>query len=158
MGSPDGAAGAASGVLNTIRQIGTVFGSAAIGAIVQNRLAASIHDEASTRAGELPDDVRGSFLTALHDAAAGGREVGAGRNGTSVHAPTGTPPDLADRFAHAATSAFDHGVVHAMRLTLVLPIAVIAIGAAACLLVRRPGAGGTIAGEAPRPVELGTSA
>ncbi|MFJ1792981.1 MFS transporter [Kitasatospora griseola] len=35
-------AGAASGVMNTIRQIGTVIGSAAVGAVLQNRLAASL--------------------------------------------------------------------------------------------------------------------
>ncbi|WP_201788883.1 DHA2 family efflux MFS transporter permease subunit [Amycolatopsis orientalis] len=63
--------GAASGVLNTIRQVGTVLGSAAVGALLQNRLA-----------------------------------------------------------HHAAFT-------DALRPTLALPIAVVALGAAACLLVRR---------------------
>lgn len=41
-------AGAASGVLNTIRQTGTILGSAAVGALLQNRLAASLDPEQAT--------------------------------------------------------------------------------------------------------------
>ncbi|WP_331768954.1 DHA2 family efflux MFS transporter permease subunit (plasmid) [Embleya sp. NBC_00888] len=151
-------AGAASGVLNTIRQIGTVIGSAAVGAILQNRLASSIQDEAARRAAGLPDGLRDPFLTALRNAADSGQEAGAGQNSTAVHAPTGTPEDLARQFAHAATSAVDHGVVHAVPPTLALPVAVIAIGAASCRLVRRPRADRGIPNEAPQPAEFGTSA
>ena len=42
----DDLAGAASGVNNTIRQVGSVVGSAAVGALLQNRLASHIQDEA----------------------------------------------------------------------------------------------------------------
>ncbi len=42
-------AGAASGVFNTTRQIGATPGASAIGALMQNRLSASLHRQAPTR-------------------------------------------------------------------------------------------------------------
>ncbi|MFD0687593.1 DHA2 family efflux MFS transporter permease subunit [Actinomadura fibrosa] len=116
-------AGAASGVLNTIRQIGTITGSAAVGAVLQNRLAVSLHAEAVKRADALPAGARGSFVAGFDR---GGLDVGAGRGGAA-----------SDLVRRTAASVFEHGFVHAMRPTLVLPIVVIAAGAVACLLVRR---------------------
>ncbi|TDD96703.1 MFS transporter [Actinomadura rubrisoli] len=127
-------AGAASGVLNTIRQIGTVVGSAAVGAVLQNRLAASLHEEAAKRAAGLPPGVRGQFMARFDN---GGSEVGAGQTGGAFKPQPGIPANLAHHIQQVAASAFEHGFVHAMRPTLALPIAVIAIGAAACALVRR---------------------
>lgn len=86
-------------MLNTIRQVGTVIGSAAVGAVLQNRLAAALRDEGVT---------------------------------------------------------YEQGVVHAMRPTLALPVIVIAVGAAACFLVRRRQGGSP--STAPEPAELGASA
>ena len=40
-------AGAASGVLNTVRQVGSVIGTAAVGALLQNRLVASLTSQAT---------------------------------------------------------------------------------------------------------------
>ena len=47
-------AGAASGVLNTVRQVGLVIGTAAVGALLQNRLVSSMTSQAATRAAALP--------------------------------------------------------------------------------------------------------
>ncbi|MFG2695830.1 DHA2 family efflux MFS transporter permease subunit [Kitasatospora sp. NPDC048407] len=141
-------AGAASGVLNTIRQIGTVLGSAAVGAVLQNRLAIALHDEAVRRAPDLPAEVREPFLAAFRNAAGAGQETGLG---ITPALPPGTPADLARQVDRAATAAFDHGIVHAMGPTLALPITVVALGAVACLLVRRHRSATTVVAAAARP-------
>ncbi|WP_158887907.1 MFS transporter [Amycolatopsis anabasis] len=130
-------AGAASGVLNTIRQIGTIIGSAAVGALLQNRLANSLQDEAAKRAADLPANVRDQFVASFNNTAKGGLEVGAGQTGAGPKPPPGTPTDLAHHIQQTAASVFEHGFVSAMRPTLALPIAVIAVGAVSCFLVRR---------------------
>ncbi|WP_433425658.1 DHA2 family efflux MFS transporter permease subunit [Microtetraspora malaysiensis] len=130
-------AGAASGVLNTIRQIGTICGSAAVGAVLQNRLAASLHTEAAKQAADLPASVRDQFVAGFTEAGKGGLEVGAGQTGAALTLPPGTPASLAQHIHQTAESVFGHGFVHAMRPTLALPIAVIAVGAVSCALVRR---------------------
>lgn len=147
-------AGAASGVLNTVRQVGTVLGSAAVGAVLQNRLAVSLHEEAVRRAAALPAGVRGPFVAGVDGAAAsGGLETG---GHAAVKPPPGTSPSVADHFRQAASAAFEHGFVHAMRPTLALPIAVIAVGAVSCALVRRRPRGGPP--TVPDSAEVGASA
>ena len=47
-------AGAASGVLNTVRQVGLVIGTAAVGALLQNRLVSSMTSQATARSAALP--------------------------------------------------------------------------------------------------------
>ncbi|GLY77490.1 DHA2 family efflux MFS transporter permease subunit [Actinoallomurus iriomotensis] len=136
-------AGAASGVLNTIRQIGTISGSAAVGAVLQNRLAASLHAEAAKRGAVLPAGVRGRFVAGFDDAGKAGLEVGAGQTGVALKPAPGTPASLARHIHQLAASVFEHGFVHAMRPTLALPIAVISVGVVSCLLVRRRAADST---------------
>ncbi|WP_329520673.1 MFS transporter [Spirillospora sp. NBC_01491] len=149
-------AGAASGVLNTIRQIGTVIGSAAVGAVLQNRLASSLQNEAADRAAGLPAGVRGQFVTGFDNAAKGGLEVGAGQTGATLRPPPGTPASLAHHIQQAAASVFEHGFVHTMRPTLALPIAAITVGAVSCLLVRCRQDDSPR--KAPAAAEAGTSA
>ncbi|WP_344958315.1 DHA2 family efflux MFS transporter permease subunit [Actinomadura miaoliensis] len=149
-------AGAASGVLNTIRQTGTVIGSAAVGAVLQNRLAASLQDEAAKQAADLPAGIRGQFTAGFDHAAESGLDIGAGQTGTAFQPPPGTPTSLVHYVQQAASSVFEHGFVHAMRPTLTLPIVVIAVGAVSCLLVRpRQDAAPR---NAPDSVSAGTSA
>jgi EmrB/QacA subfamily drug resistance transporter len=130
-------AGAASGVYNTIRQIGSVVGSAAMGAILQNQLASSLRDEATKRAGEVPAQARGPFVDGFQHAATGGMEVGAGQSGASQNVPKGLPQEVAAQISKVAKEVFDHGFVTAMKPTMALPIVVVVVAAASCLVIRR---------------------
>lgn len=130
-------AGAASGVFNTTRQLGAVIGSAAVGALLQNRLAAELRTQAVNRAGEVPAAFRERFIRGFSNAASGGLQVGSGQTGANVAAPKGVPAEIAERIQRLAATVFEHAYVDAMRPTLVLPIGVLVLGALSCLAISR---------------------
>ena len=120
--------GAASGVINTIQELGGVLASAVIGAFLQNRLAVALHDRAVTASAQLPEQYRAPFVDGFSKAARSGFEVGAGQSGASL--------DLPAQVQAIAHSVFTHAFVDAMHPTLVLPIAVLVLAAAASVFVR----------------------
>jgi EmrB/QacA subfamily drug resistance transporter len=122
-------AGAASGFINTTRQLGGVIGSAAVGALLQAQLSDKLEAAAVTRTAGLPAEQRAQFL-AKFGASAGKLDIGNTAGGISF--PPGTPPQV----AQIAKTIFHEGFVNAMRVTLWLPIAVLALGALSVLLVR----------------------
>jgi MFS family permease len=132
-GVPMALAGAASGVNNTLRQVGSVVGSAAVGALLQNQLASTLRDEATKRSGALPSDVRSRFVEGFAASAKGGIEVGP----SQAAAPSGIPADVAARIRQIGLEVFQHGYVRAMHTSLVLPVAAAFIAAALCLLATR---------------------
>src|SRR6201981_3568240 len=115
-------AGAASGVLNTIRQVGLVIGTAAVGALLQNRLVSAITAEASTRSAALPPQVRGRFISEMDSSARNGIQVGAGQSGGSTHLAPGLPAQIVAEIARIAHEVFTFAYVTAMRQTMILPI------------------------------------
>jgi EmrB/QacA subfamily drug resistance transporter len=129
-------AGAASGMLNTVRQVGSVIGTAAVGALLQNRLVASLTAEATSRAAALPASVRGPFIDGIRGADASGLVGG----GPGPAAPKGAPPALVAELRQLGATVFSHGYVEAMRWTMVMPIAVVFLAAVSCLAIRRTGA------------------
>lgn len=129
-------AGVASGVLNTIQELGAVIASASVGALLQNRLAITLHDQAVQAASQLPPQFAQRFVSAFSNAAAGGFEVGAGQTGGNFSLPPGTPPNVAQQVSALAHSVFANGFVDAMRPTLILPIAVIVAAGLLALAVR----------------------
>jgi EmrB/QacA subfamily drug resistance transporter len=124
-------AGAASGMLNTVRQVGSVIGTAAVGALLQNRLAGSLTTEATRRSVALPQDVRHAFVSAFKDAASFTSGTSSG-----FSAPKGTPAALAAELSRLGSEVFSIGYVQAMRWTMILPISVIGLAALSCLAVR----------------------
>jgi EmrB/QacA subfamily drug resistance transporter len=129
-------AGAASSVLNTTRQVGGALGSAIVGAVLQNRLATALHDQAVQRAGGLPPQARQRFIDAFTNVAGGGLEVGR-TSGSAAGAVANLPPQAAQQVARIAHDVFAYGFIDAMRTTLLVSISVLAVGAASCILIKR---------------------
>jgi MFS family permease len=127
-------AGAASGLLNTNRQIGAVIGTAAVGALLQNRLAAALSSQARRRSAGLPPPIRDKLVAGFTRAANSGA-VGPGQS-TSFHPQHGIPAPLARQVAQIYQASFTHGYVDAMRPTIALPIAVLAVAALSCLAIK----------------------
>ncbi len=113
-------AGAASGLFNTTRQVGTVVGTAGIGALLQNRLVAGFTSQAQQLGSHLPPQAREQLVSGFQAAAKGGLEIGSGAR------ITGLPGEI-----------FTHGFVAAMRPTILVPILFLFAAAASCVFIKR---------------------
>jgi EmrB/QacA subfamily drug resistance transporter len=159
-------AGAASGMLNTVRQVGLVIGTAAVGALLQNRLVSTLTSQARSRSAALPAQVRGRFVTGIQSSASSGIQVGAGQSG-GVARQSGLPAQVAAEVARIGHDVFSYGYVEAMRSTMLLPVILLGVGAVSCLAlkerIRKPDAqpgspaegGGPAAAEARTPDQAG---
>ena len=128
-------AGTASAVLNTTRQVGQAVGSAVVGAVLQNRLAITLHDQAVSHASALPPAFRDQFIAAFSSVASSGFQIGTGENGAKL--PSGLPPAVAQQLTALAHDVFVTGYIDALKQTLVLPIVVLALTAFTALLIKR---------------------
>jgi len=146
-------AGAASGVLNTTRQLGAVVGAAAVGAVLQNRLAVALHDQAVTAAAQLPPALEGQFVAGFDNAAKSGLQVGRGQTGASL--PANVPASLVGTIQDVVHHVFVNGYVIAMRPTVAVAVAVLAVASVSCVLVlnRRQ-----VPDEARAPVDVADAA
>ncbi|GAB2867644.1 DHA2 family efflux MFS transporter permease subunit [Actinoallomurus bryophytorum] len=121
--------GAASGVNNALRQVGSVLAAAVVGAVLQARLASSLREQAQQRAGEIPAAYRDRFVQGF-DQTGGHLEIGGGSR------PANLPADVAHRVEVVAAQVFGHGFVDAMRPTIFVSAGVLLAGLIACLFVR----------------------
>jgi EmrB/QacA subfamily drug resistance transporter len=128
-------AGSASAVLNTIRQLGAVIGSAVIGAILQNQLATTLHEQAVSHAAGIPASFRDQFIAAFSNVSSKGFEIGAGQTGARL--PGNIPPAVAHQLSAIAHDVFVSGYIDAMKNTFVVPIAFLAFTAVTTLLIKR---------------------
>ena len=129
-------AGSASGVLNTTRQVGSAMGAAAMGAVLQNQLAALLPSNAAEAALQLPSGARSAFVNGFAGAATGNLEVGAGQAG-HLTLPAGTPSELAAQIQALATHVFDTAYIAAMKPSVGLGMAVVLAGAVSALWLER---------------------
>jgi MFS family permease len=131
-------AGTASGVLNTMQELGTVIASAAIGAVLQNQLASSLNAEAATYAKQLPAPFQQPFVDGFASAAKQGLEVGASQNGAALQLPPGLPQSVIDQLTQLGHAVFTHAFVDAMRPSMALPIGIVIIAAVISLAAKAP--------------------
>jgi EmrB/QacA subfamily drug resistance transporter len=136
--APPEYAAAASGVLNTGRQLGATLGGAVTGAVLADRLAAAMHARAVHDSGALPAAARPRFTEAISRAAGSGLQIGHGQSVAQV--PRDTPAPLVGQVRGLIEDVFTHGFATALRPTLAVSVAVLLAGAALCLLLRRRGA------------------
>jgi hypothetical protein len=129
-------AGVASGVLSTVQELGTVIGSAAIGAVLQNRLAAGLHDHAVGYGAQVPEAFRARFVDGFSQAASRGLEVGRGQTGGSLQLPAGIPAQIVQQLERLAHAVFTQSFVDAMRPSMALAIVVILVAAVGVFGVR----------------------
>jgi Major Facilitator Superfamily len=129
-------AGAASGMINTVRQVGAVIGTAAVGALLQNRLAAALPVAAAQHSRGLPPGERQKFVTGFAKSAAHG-SAASPTQGASIKLPPGTPASVATELHKLASEVFSAGYVTAMHSTMIWPVALLVVASLSCLGIKR---------------------
>jgi EmrB/QacA subfamily drug resistance transporter len=133
-GIPPELVGAASGVYNTARQVGGVLGSAAVGLLLQVGVAFAVPDAARQYAERLPPRYREEFVSRISDAANTASQF----DTRKPPIPSNIDPNVADIVRRIVTEVFRDGFTVAARASLMLPIAVLILGALAATGIRVP--------------------
>jgi EmrB/QacA subfamily drug resistance transporter len=127
--------GAASGVLNTMRQVGSVLAAALLGGLLQNRMSVELPKEAAARADVLPQPAQQPFVDAFGKLSSQGFQLGS--SSSTASAPPGVPADVAAQISKLATDVFNAGFISAMRPVMLVGAGALLVGAVSCLVVTR---------------------
>ena len=106
-----------------------------IGAILQNQLATTLHNQAVTRSTALPAAFRDQFIAAFSNVSSKGFEIGAGESGARL--PANIPPAAAHQIAAIAHDVFVYAYIDAMKATFVVPVTFLVFTALTTLLIKR---------------------
>ncbi len=150
--APQHQAGAASGVVNTSRQLGGTLGGAVAGAVLASRLASALHARAAAAAAGLPAAVRQPLVSSFSAAARAGLQVGRGEVSASL--PAGTSRSLALHLQAVIHGVFAGSYIEAMHWALAVPVAILVAGALACLAMRREPGPASAAGSPATPAAV----
>ena len=153
--------GAASGLLNTSRQVGGLIGTAVVTAILQGSLVTNLATQARDTVASLglPSAAGASFVQAFSHLSAGGLELAPGQAGTSLPAGLSSSGDAA-LIARAAHDVIAAALTDASKVTLWTPAAVVAASVVCCLAIRSrrsPAAAAASAPSAQPSAEVGAS-
>ncbi len=149
--APLAQAGAASGILSTMRQLGSVMGIAVMGAVLQNRVVAYTRAAVGEQLSSLPfipADVKTTIMDAVGSMASrlGEMRGGGGPGGEGIMAML--PPQLREMVAQLPPQAlaffqklfsrefFMEQFARAMRTTILVAIIILPVGAVLALLIR----------------------
>ncbi len=102
--------------------------------MLQNRLAVSLHDQAVTASAQLPPAFQSQFVNGFSNAAKTGFQVGRGQTG-GIHLPANVPAQVATQLQHLVHDVFNQGYILAMRPTIGVGVAILALAALSCVLV-----------------------
>ncbi|MEU6996501.1 MFS transporter [Streptomyces sp. NPDC046465] len=124
--------GAASGVNNALRQVGSVMAGAVIGAVLQAQLVSQMREEAAASATQLPEPYREGFTAAFD----GAKTVGVGTDQGGGSLPADVPDNVAHTFQELAGKVFSNSFVDALQPTMLVPALTMFAGAALCLALK----------------------
>jgi EmrB/QacA subfamily drug resistance transporter len=148
--APQEKAGAASGILSTMRQLGSVMGIAVMGAVLQNRAVAYVEGSVAGKLAGVPfvpDAAKqqiikavGSSVTNMGDMAFGGGgapQMPAAIKDLLAQVPANMVQQVTDFFKDLFSRATIMGdYVQAMRTTFIVAIVVLLVGSLVALLIR----------------------
>jgi EmrB/QacA subfamily drug resistance transporter len=125
---PPALAGAASGFLNTNRQVGQALGTAVIGSLLANRVASELPHQAARVASQVPAPVRGRFVAAFQTASQGAQDFGTGQSHGAV-SPSDPPHALVQHVAALVHEVYGQAFLNAARPSLVICAGVVILAA-----------------------------
>ncbi|GLY75487.1 DHA2 family efflux MFS transporter permease subunit [Actinoallomurus iriomotensis] len=128
---------AASGAFNAIRQIGFLLAAAAVGALLERKMAGALHHEAVAQATRLPADARAPFVSAFDELARSGLQVGSGSAGTQLRFPAGIAPATLQQMQNLSGTVVAHAFIDALRFTLYLVIGACLLAGVVCIAIKK---------------------
>ncbi len=125
--------GAASGVNNALRQVGSVVAGAIVAAVLQSQLISQLRDHAESGAAALPAQYRGGFVDGFTSLDAQALQVGTGHATSGI---TGVPEGVMNTIAELSDRVFRDSFVQALQPTMLVPAGVMFVGAICCLALK----------------------